>query len=627
MTRMRSMSRERVPSLQLPVGLFLSQDRQEIRGGSAVFHRASSAAGIPTSPKSPSRSRPGGSPNGFLRFSPQAPPQRSSPTKAVSRLLSARSAPNVKQAETLSDRVSPIKAHLPLRRGLSATTPVAQGWPFAKSSPAASSPKLNGCSPPRTASSQAATSVPSGTRTLSSNASTSPHDENEDPVGPCVKFASQHPLRQLAGSHIGSPLSQSLSALPLGTAAANSVDRNKATSPRDAARRTLESALEEAATPVLGSKSAKQIQIGVVPRPLPLRASSMPKSPETNAASGSWEHPSVFNLKEKVRERLRTIQSSSSAEVPVSQLREFPVFASSGDAGSRQRSKSPGCAGSLYCPPRIDDEASRASDSRIALPLHTSTAPQWVRIRGCLDSPSDKGSPATAILSSSPHSQMVIQSPVDKMQGDTPTFVVPNSPSGPSNLLHGSAPEVVQTPTPLAWARSNQSDKDEAAKIPPALRLGAVDAIRQALESADKLNDDLRLRLLGLLDDLHTPVSPGGIPQTIVGVEINGQRAKDSKGEAAGKVNFGDSTPAERLQACYTSAAEALTRESPRELPLQAQVPSLLTPSPVAKKPRQGTLSLARDQFKTRIRALERSDEFHSALLRELDIVKDWVHV
>lgn len=625
---MRSMSRERVPSLQLPVGLFLSQERQEIRGGSPVFQRASSAAGIPTSPKSPGRSRPGGSPNGFLRLSPQAPPQRSSPTKAVSRLLSARSAPNVKHAETLSDRVSPFKAHLPFRRGTSATTPVAQGWPFAKSCLAASSPKLNGCSPPRTASSKAATSVPSGTRTLSSNASASPHDENEDPVGPCVKVASQHPLRHLAGSQVGSPLTQSLSVLPVGTAAANSVDQSKATSPRDAARRTLESALEEAATPVLGSKSARQIQIGVVPRPLPLRASSMPKSPETNAASGKWEHPSVLNLKEKVRERLRTMQSSSSAEVPgASQPREFPVFASSGDAGSRQRSKSPGCAASLHCSPRIDGEAGRAADSRNALPAYTSSAPQWVRIRGCLDSPSDKGSPATAISSTSPQSQMVTHSPADQVQEDTSTFIVPSSPSGPSTLLYGSAPEIVQTPIPLAWARNNQSEQNEAAKIPPALRLGAVDAIRQALEGADKLNDDLRLRLLGLLDDLRTPVSPGGIPQTIVGVEINPQRKKESKPEASVNVEFGDSTPTERLQACYTSAAEALTRESPRELPLQAQVPSPLTPSPVAKKPRQGTLSLARDQFKTRIRALERSDEFHSALLRELDIVKDWVHV
>lgn len=209
------------------------------------------------------------------------------------------------------------------------------------------------------------------------------------------------------------------------------------------------------------------------------------------------------------------------------------------------------------------------------------------------------------------------------------------------------------------------SESQDAEMIPPALRLDTVHAIRHALETVDKLDTDLRSRLLGLLDDLSVPASPEGEMAILSAVGTHGVNAL----QAVAKTHTDDGEVLEKpvVQAApiQEDVSGAMTgpvlehaawsqQRCSRVPQVKVSSPPMISPggseprtATLARLPQQGllnnlssardlfkmrihaseeirkdTLSLARDQYKMRIRALERSDEFHSMFLRELEVMK-----
>lgn len=193
---------------------------------------------------------------------------------------------------------------------------------------------------------------------------------------------------------------------------------------------------------------------------------------------------------------------------------------------------------------------------------------------------------------------------------------------------HTSAADGDRLPTPAAALAVAQpqspvgsSQSSSAVQIPPALRHGAVDAIRHALENVDALDDDIRSRLLGLLVDLRTPVSPRGALVAVSERPVRGSECADSGMTAHCLVQ---ALPRPTALKAHPVSSEYNQRPWNPEEAMHSN--GAHTGKYVARQRSQGSLSQARDHFKARIRAPERSHEFNSSLLRELEVMRGFQH-
>lgn len=386
-------------------------------------------------------------------------------------------------------------------------------------------------------------------------------------------------------------------------------------------RRALEKALEAVATP----------RTPGAPLPLPLRSSNIhSRNLEISAALGSRDASSFYlpvaMTPDKVSAPVRGAQTAP---------QRSPLAASAVQNSARfecvtGRSKTPTKT------PQSKLSASSAANPGASSVVRSSTAPvsdgaaqgckapQWVRVRGSLDRsnlpivavPCTPQQPSLESQHSadSPRRRLASRSPQPRAEADRLDDSVSRPKVGaastarpqPSAQVHLSArrsvkttPDHLQVPSG-SERESKLSRETPVADLPSALRLSAVDSIKHALEAADALNDDLRDRLMSLLEDLKTPVLAPANPKTIAAVEVPIAQPWE---EAVGATSVGSG-----------QSATLLARR------LGGPPPQVGTTDP--DKLRGHSLSFARDQFKKSVRAPERSDEFHASLLRELEAVK-----